>query len=289
MHLPDGILSGHAEAAAGVVAVGGVAAAAKVAARQLPGIRPGRVAAVTAAVFAGQMLNFPVAQGTSGHLLGAALAVALLGPALGVLSVTAVIVVQALAFADGGTSSLGLNVVNMALVPGVAAWLVLRRGGRVELAALLSVLAAALAFSAEHALAGLGTADPSAVAGHMLLVHLAIGAGEVVLTVAGVALARRLRPVALGVAALAAGVLVAPWASASPDGLERVALDRGLASLARTPVLESLPLAGYELDGVASPVVSVALAAAAGVLLVGALVAVVERTARLRLARARHP
>ena len=88
------------------------------------------VGLVAAFVFAVQMLNFPVANGTSGHLLGGVLAAVLVGPYAGALAVTVVLVVQALLFADGGLSALGLNVVNMALVgafAGYGVFLVVRR------------------------------------------------------------------------------------------------------------------------------------------------------------------
>src|SRR5688572_15760065 len=110
MHLSDGILSGHAEVVAAVAAGGGIALAARAARRELREAPTGRVAAVGALVFAGQMVNVPVASGTSGHLLGVALAVALLGPGLGALTAAAVIGIQALAFADGGATSLGVNI-----------------------------------------------------------------------------------------------------------------------------------------------------------------------------------
>ena len=72
---------------------------------------------VTAAfVFAAQMLNFPVAGGTSGHFLGAALAAILLGPWLACLSLAVVLGVQAFVFADGGITALGANVLNMGVI-----------------------------------------------------------------------------------------------------------------------------------------------------------------------------
>ncbi|MGI8518072.1 MAG: energy-coupling factor ABC transporter permease, partial [Acidimicrobiia bacterium] len=126
MHMPDGYINLATSAGAAVVAAGGVATSLRnsgneLAERQVP------LAGLTAAyVFAVQMLNFPVAAGTSGHLLGGALAAILLGPTLGALVVTVVVVIQALLFADGGVSALGLNVLNMALVTAVVAWLVFR-------------------------------------------------------------------------------------------------------------------------------------------------------------------
>src|ERR671918_3222246 len=130
MHIPDGFINAGTSAGAAVIAAGGVSVAVKKTSdymedKQVP------LAGLTAAfVFAVQMLNFPVAVGTSGHLLGGALAAVLVGPAAGAASVAVVLAVQALLFADGGLSALGLNVVNIALVTavaGYAAFIVLRR------------------------------------------------------------------------------------------------------------------------------------------------------------------
>src|SRR5688572_22565488 len=116
MHIPDGFIDGPVALLAGVVAVAGVALCLRTTSRTLDERQIPVVGLVAAFVFAAQMLNFPVANGTSGHLLGAVLAAVLVGPAAGALAVTVVLVVQALLFADGGLSALGLNVVNMALV-----------------------------------------------------------------------------------------------------------------------------------------------------------------------------
>lgn len=272
MHLPDGMLAGHAEVITGAVAAGGVVVAARAARHELAEVSAGRVAAVTSLVFALQMVNFPVAQGTSGHLMGAALAVVLLGPGLGVLSVTGVLTLQALLFADGGLSSLGANVVNMALVPGAVAWTVFRRTDRVALAAFVSVLAASLAFSVEYALGGLGDADVLLVGRDMLGVHLLIALGAAAITTLVVWADRRWepRPAAVVAGALGLAVLVAPWASPNPDGLERVAIDRGFASLAAAPDLVT-PFVDYTTSGVGQPQLTVALAGLVGVALAGAV------------------
>lgn len=283
MHLSDGILSGHAEVVAGAVAVGGLGVAARAAGAELRDLPSGRVAAVGALVFAGQMVNVPVAPGTSGHLIGAALAVALLGPATGILTVSGVLVLQALVFADGGVTSLGLNVINMAIVPGLVAWWALRRtDGNLAVAAALSVVAAAAAFSAQYAIAALGGESAVAVTGQMLAVHVPIALAEVVLTVAAVAALRRIdaHAGAVTLGALAVAVAVAPWASSAPDGLERVAIDREFASLAGEHPLAWSPLADYELVGVDVTALSVALAGAVGVALTVVALGAAERVGR---------
>ncbi len=194
MHMPDGFIDVPVSVAAGVVAVGGVAICIRGARRTLDE-RMAPMAGLTAAfIFAVQMLNFPVAAGTSGHLLGGALAAVLIGPYAGALAVTTVLMVQALLFADGGLSALGLNVINMAFVTTVVAWLVFRGLMRVlpktrtsvaaagAVAALLSVPAAALAFTLEYALGGTATFDVGQVLVAMVGVHGLIGIGEAVIT-----------------------------------------------------------------------------------------------------------
>lgn len=115
MHIPDSMLQGNVCSATAAVSVLGLVAAAYYG---LKGQRPSasRFAAVTALIFAGQMMNFPVQYGTSGHLLGGVLAAHLLGTPFGVLSVALVVVIQSLVFADGGVTVLGANVLNMAII-----------------------------------------------------------------------------------------------------------------------------------------------------------------------------
>ena len=133
LHIPDGFIDGPTSLLAGVIAIGGIAlclrrTSATLAEREIP-----IVGLVAAFVFAAQMINFPVANGTSGHLLGGVLAGVLVGPWAGALAVSVVLVVQALLFADGGLSALGLNIVNMALAGtfvGYGIFLLLRRRAR---------------------------------------------------------------------------------------------------------------------------------------------------------------
>ena len=122
-------------------------------------------------IFAAQMLNFPVAGGTSGHLLGGALAAIVLGPWQGALVLTAVLGVQALLFQDGGLLALGANVLNRAVVGVLTAWLTYRAGrallgnGRTAslvstfVAAWLSVVVSSLLAAVELALSGAYAAD----------------------------------------------------------------------------------------------------------------------------------
>jgi cobalt/nickel transport system permease protein len=210
MHIPDGLISPGVAAAAAVPATVAVAYGLRVAERRIDDARVPLVGAVAAVTFAGQMVTFPVADGTTGHLLGATLAAVLLGPWVACVVMAVVLGVQALAFADGGLAALGANVLNMGVLGALLAGAVLAaavralRPGRGAFLALvgavawLAVMAGAAATSVELALSGTATLGASLPA--MLGVHAAIGVGEAVLTVAGVAAVLAARPdlVALG-------------------------------------------------------------------------------------------
>jgi cobalt/nickel transport system permease protein len=193
VHIPDGFIDGPTSLAAAGVAVTGVSISVRKAADTLDDRRAPLAGLVAAFIFAVQMLNFPVASGTSGHLLGGVLAAVLVGPWAGVICISVVLGVQAL-FADGGLTALGLNIVNMGLVTalgGYAAFLLLRRilprtkGGVVTASAVaagLSVLLASLAFVVEYAVGGTVDLSMGAVLGAMVGTHVAIGIGEAVIT-----------------------------------------------------------------------------------------------------------
>ena len=135
MHIPDGFIDGPTSAGAALVAAGGARPRARRAGQVLDERRVPLAGLTAAFIFAAQMLNFPVAGGTSGHLLGGALAAILVGPSVGAVCVSVVLLVQALLFADGGLSALGLNIVNMALLGafgGYAAFAVIRRVASTE-------------------------------------------------------------------------------------------------------------------------------------------------------------
>ncbi len=199
MHIPDGFIDAPTSVAAGVVAATGVGVSLRRAGRSMAGSRVGESQAaltglVAAFLFAAQMLNFPVASGTSGHVLGGLLAAVLVGPWLGSLAVTVVLVVQCLLFADGGISALGLNIINMALVPafgGYALFWVARqllprtKGGVVAstaIAAFVSVVVASLVFTLEYAIGGNEAVSVATVASAMVGVHVLVGIGEAVIS-----------------------------------------------------------------------------------------------------------
>jgi len=196
MHIPDGFLDPQVAAACGAGAAAAVGIGLRRAERTLDERTVPLLGVTGAFVFATQMLNFPVAGGTSGHFLGAALAAVLLGPWLACLVLAVVLAMQAFVFADGGITALGANVVNMGVIGALGAGAIVvaaqrlrprsRRFflGSVAVAAWLAVMAGAAATSLELALSGtvpLGTVLPA-----MLGVHALIGIGEAVITVAAV-------------------------------------------------------------------------------------------------------
>lgn len=320
MHVPDGFFDLPVSVGAGVVAVAGMAVCLRGARRELDDRTAPMAGLVAAFIFAVQMLNFPVAAGTSGHLLGGALAAILVGPYTAVLCVSVVLLVQGFFFADGGLTALGVNITLMAIVTAVVGWGVFRLitrsapGNRAVIvaasfvAALVSVPASALVFTLLFWIGGTAPIDIMAVAAAMGGVHVLIGIGEgliTALTVSSVLAVRpdlvygargltgrlvlrtaegaetpvaaapatteapvgRIRPLLIGgglVAILLAGV-VSFYASGAPDGLERVAEDKGLNVHEEEHSLSDAPLADYGVKGVEDERLSVGLAGVAGV------------------------
>jgi cobalt/nickel transport system permease protein len=205
VHIPDGFIDGPTSLGAAAVAVAGLGVGVRKAADALDDRRAPLAGLVAAFVFAVQMLNFPVASGTSGHLLGAVLAAVLVGPWAAVICIAVVLVVQAL-FADGGLTALGLNIVNMGLIGGLggyavflgARWLLPKTKGGVvaasAVAAGVSVVMASAAFVLEYALGGTVDLSLGAVLGAMVGVHTFIGIGEAVITAMTVSAVLSVRP-----------------------------------------------------------------------------------------------
>ncbi len=194
LHEPDGFLDAPTSVATGAIAAGGIALALRGARRELDDRTAPMAGLVATFVFAGQMMNFPVAGGTSGHLLGGAMAAVLAGPWTAVLCISTVLLVQGLFMADGGITALGTNVTLMGLVGVGVGWLVFK-GIRAVLpdklgvvapaaaiGALVSVPAAALAFSALFAIGGTAPVSPEKVVIAMVSWHLVIGVGEAIIT-----------------------------------------------------------------------------------------------------------
>ena len=194
MHVPDGFLDAPTSVATGAVAVVAVGVALKGARRELDDRTAPLAGLVAAFVFATQMLNFPVASGTSGHLLGGALAAVLVGPCTGLLCMATVFLVQCLLFADGGVTALGTNILLMGVVTVVVGWAVFKALQAVlpkrlsvvapaaGVAALVSVPVAALGFVLLYAIGGTADLSLSSLATAMVGVHVLIGVGEGVIT-----------------------------------------------------------------------------------------------------------
>jgi cobalt/nickel transport system permease protein len=206
MHVPDGFIDAPVSIAAGAVAAAGVAVCLRGARRELDDRTAPMAGLVAAFVFAVQMLNFPVAAGTSGHLLGGALAAILVGPFTGALCVSVVILVQALLFADGGLTAIGVNVVDMSLITVVVGYAVFRGlvrllpysrrtvVGSAFVAAFVSVPVSALGFVGFYALGGTTDVSLSTVLTAMLGVHVLIGLGEGLITALTVGSVVAVRP-----------------------------------------------------------------------------------------------
>lgn len=274
MHVPDGFLDIPTSVATGAVAIACVGIALKkvdLAGDDRWAVRGGLTAAF---VFAAQMVNFPVAAGTSGHLIGAALATTLLGPAAAVVVMTSVLLVQAFVFADGGITALGTNILLMAVVPVLVAhgirllvpakWQGARKAtvAAAAIGAGFSVPAAALIFCLLYLVGGAVPIPAPALIAAMVGVHLLIGIGEAIITGITVQAVLVGRPdliadspnaptkkaiavVSAVIIAIAAGLSL--LASQFPDGLESVAESLGFDVAATDSIAASSPVADYEL------------------------------------------
>jgi cobalt/nickel transport system permease protein len=247
---------------------------------------------VAAAIFAGQMLNFAVAGGTSGHLMGSAIATILLGPWAAILVMTSVVSIQALIFQDGGLLALGANIFNMAII-GVAvsyfiyqSTLKIARGAKWGifvggfLAAWFSIVIASLAVALQLAFSGTSPANIAIPA--MAGIHAIIGIGEGLITVGVLAfiyatrrdlLVRESSSHTAGSLVWVAGLIIAltlavlsPLASSHPDGLEWVAEQKGFLETAQGPFYEIIP--DYLLPGISNEAVATILAGLIGIILV---------------------
>jgi cobalt/nickel transport system permease protein len=206
MHIANGIIDGPVSALFALVAVVGLAYCVRRARADLDDRLAPMAGLVAAFIFAVQMLNFQVLPGVSGHLLGGTLAVILVGPWVGALCVSTVLIVQCLLFADGGLTALGLNVTNMALLGTAAGYLLVvvllrflpknARGLAVTafIASIISVVVASQGFVLEYALGGTTDLSLPWVSGTMAGVHVLIGIGEGLIAATTVATVARVRP-----------------------------------------------------------------------------------------------
>ncbi|MBW4646586.1 MAG: energy-coupling factor ABC transporter permease [Goleter apudmare HA4340-LM2] len=283
MHIPDGFVSVPVAAATGVISVAALGIA--LGRSQVAfGIRRAPMLGLTTAfIFAAQMINFPVAGGTSGHLLGGTLAAIILGsPWAGALCIATVLIIQAVLFADGGITALGANILNMGFIGVWVGWVLTQTlhrllggsQGRLPLAAGIaagvSVVVAAIACAIQLALSG--TASIGIVLPSMTGTHILIGIGEGLITGSVLTYLAQARPdllpgeqqkfrgwlVPVVSIILIAGVL-SLFASAWPDGLEKVAEDTGFINLAeKVRVSVPTPLADYSIEGLGTIGTSIA-------------------------------
>jgi len=203
MHIPDGFLQPVTAVTTGVISAGVIAAALKKTRTDLDDAAVPLVGVMAAFLFVAQMVQFPVAPGVSGHLLGGALAAILFGPWIASIILTTVLFVQCFLFQDGGVLALGANILNMAVIGVFGGYWIYRaaravaqqekmESAAVFAASLLSVVLAAAAAGTELGLSGVFplTSGVAVISG----IHVIIGAGEAVVTVIVITFARKTCP-----------------------------------------------------------------------------------------------
>ena len=297
MHVPDGFINAQVSAATGIISLGTLWAYIRNAKNLVADKLIALTGMMSALIFVLQMINFPIAAGTSGHLLGGALAVIVLGPSLGVICISIVVVIQSLLFADGGLSALGVNVLNMAIITSLTGWFTITLWKKLfgesqftlisgsVIAGLLSVVFSSIAFVLEYAIGGTVSVPLGNVLIAMISTHLLIGIGEGIITALIVSLLLRVRSdlvyvnskknksntlstsYGVFIALILSLTLVTPYASSSPDGLESVASDFGIEETDGVVLL----LEDYGISSINNNFVSTTLSALLGVLAIAGL------------------
>ena len=297
MHVPDGFINAQVSAATGIISLGTLWAYIRNAKNLVADKLIALTGMMSALIFVLQMINFPIAAGTSGHLLGGALAVIVLGPSLGVICISIVVVIQSLLFADGGLSALGVNVLNMAIITSLTGWFTITLWKKLfgesqftlisgsVIAGLLSVVFSSIAFVLEYAIGGTVSVPLGNVLIAMISTHLLIGLGEGIITALIVSLLLRVRSdlvyvnskknksntlstsYGVFIALILTLTLVTPYASSSPDGLESVASDFGFEETDGVVLL----LKDYGISSINNNFVSTTLSALLGVLAIAGL------------------
>lgn len=292
LHIPDGFLSVIVSLLAWIISIILVGYALRRVGQDLGERQVPMMGVLAAAIFAGQMLNFAVAGGTSGHLMGAALATILVGPWAAIVIMTTVVSVQALIFQDGGLLVLGANIFNMAIVGVAVAYmayrLILKITGDTKKGILLGSFSAAwlsivlVALSVALQLAVSGTSPARLTIPAMAGVHALIGIGEGLITAGALAFILSVRPDliqpeksklvesrfvwVIGLLLAVAIAIMAPFASTRPDGLERVAMQGGFIDKAREPLYQIIP--DYLLPGVANESIATIAAGLLGIVII---------------------
>ena len=294
MHVPDGFIDGKTAVTAAAISAVGVGLALRQVKRELPPRKIPMLGLSAAFLFAAQMVNFPVAGGTSGHLVGGALVAALLGPSAAVVVVTTVLIVQCFLFQDGGVTALGVNVFNMAIINSAAGYVIYRALCRVLTGIRGQVTAMAFAAWGATVLAAIYCAGELAWSGTipwtvafpaMATVHMLIGVGEGLISALVFLAVYRARPDLISettspehpkragemfgyamLMILGIAIFVAPFACAWPDGLDSVAEKFGFSHKLSAPLLPA-PAPDYQVPGIHWAVGATALAGAAGTLI----------------------
>ena len=297
MHVPDGFMNVTMSAATGVISFGTLWVYIRSAKDLIADKFIALTGMMSALIFVLQMINFPVAAGTSGHLLGGALAVIVLGPRLGLICLSVVVIIQSLLFADGGLSALGVNVLNMAIVTSATSWFIVKYWikfiGKNKtsivtvsvLAGILSVVFSSIAFTIQYAIGGTISIPVSTVLIAMVSTHLIIGLGEGIITALIITLLMRVRPdlvyaydrsdenttkvsfYGLFIILILLLSLVTPFASSSPDGLESVAEEFGFTQTDGIVLL----LDDYGINAINNNFLSTVLSALLGVTVVAVM------------------
>jgi cobalt/nickel transport system permease protein len=295
MHIPDGFLSTPVWATLDAVSVPAISLLAGRARREIDQLQIPFLGVMGAFVFAAQMINFPVGLGTSGHLVGGALLACLLGPGAAALVMTAILAIQAFVFQDGGIIVLGANVLNMAVAGVLAGYLPYHllagraRSAGVFVGAFLSVLVSASLALGELLLSGVQM--PRTILGVSIALFVVSALIEAVITVAVVKSIERLHPgwiakprpmgssalVLIGAAAVLLAAMGVLFASQSPDGIEHLALQAGIADRARA--VFATPFTDYQFHAIQSPWLRRAAAGLAGVFVIWGFCLLVGRMA----------
>lgn len=267
LHIPDGFLSALISILLWLVSIVVVGYALRRVGQDLGERQVPLMGVLAAGIFTGQMLNFAVAGGTSGHLMGAAIATILMGPWAAILIMTSVVSIQALIFQDGGLVVLGANIFNMAIVGVAVAYMayrtVLRIAGKGKrgiliagfTAAWLSIEIASLSVAVQLVFSGTSPARLAIPA--MAGIHALIGIGEGLITFGALAFLLSARPDLIesdasriaggkmvwvfGLLAALILAIISPLASTRPDGLEWVAMQTGVIERAKAPLFEIIP------------------------------------------------
>ena len=291
MHVPDGFINAPVSAAAGLISVGSLWVSTKASNKFLGDKFIAIAGMMSALIFVLQMINFPIGAGTSGHLLGGTLAVIILGPSLGIVCVSIVVIIQALIFADGGLSALGINIINISIVTGLIGWFIINTWIKIFgektfslilgsfIAGMFSVIMSSVAFVIEYAIGGTVSVPIGSVFIAMVTSHFLIGIGEGLITAFILNLFLKVRSDLVFVSInkesqnktihligilvfLSLGlVLLVPFASTSPDGLESIAQDFNFDNSENITIL----LEGYSIPLISNNFISIILSTILGV------------------------